>query len=244
MVTHIVWDWNGTIFDDGGALIGATIETFATAGFPPVTVELYQRNFTQPISAFYERLAGRPLSDDEQVSLDRLWRATYERHRATTRLALDAVPALEAWASEGGTQSLLSMYTHDLLIPLVRASGIEPFFTRVDGRPDRCAHVNKAPYLRRHLRHLGLPADRIFMIGDSRDDVLAARECGVACAVYHSGPTALHERAHLDELGVPIAESLLDAVELALSYRRGAPSGSSGGSPNGASHSATDSQAV
>lgn len=34
---HIVWDWNGTILGDSGALIAATIDALGACGFPPVT---------------------------------------------------------------------------------------------------------------------------------------------------------------------------------------------------------------
>lgn len=36
-IDHIVWDWNGTLFDDGDALVQATIDAFAAAGLSTVT---------------------------------------------------------------------------------------------------------------------------------------------------------------------------------------------------------------
>ena len=48
-IEHLVWDWNGTLFGDGRALIESTIEAFAAAGMPPITRELYQRHHSQPI---------------------------------------------------------------------------------------------------------------------------------------------------------------------------------------------------
>lgn len=213
-VTHIVWDWNGTILDDGGALIGATIEAFATEGLGEVTVERYQRLHVQPIPVFYERLAGRSLTPAEQQALDRAWRAAYDRYRVGLRLAPDATQALAAWAGLGGTQSLLSMYAHDLLLPLVHGMGIAAHFLRIDGTVEP-APRHKAPHLLQHLGELGLSGEQVLVIGDSVDDVAAAREVGAACAVYHSGATALHDRKHFAELGVPIVDSLLAAIALA-----------------------------
>src|SRR5262249_42074924 len=68
-IEHIVWDWNGTLFGDSAALIDATIEAFHAAGLPAVTRERYQRHHAQPIPLFYNRLAGRDLSDAEQDAL-------------------------------------------------------------------------------------------------------------------------------------------------------------------------------
>ena len=33
---HIVWDWNGTLFDDRDAILDATNEVFRSYGLPPM----------------------------------------------------------------------------------------------------------------------------------------------------------------------------------------------------------------
>jgi phosphoglycolate phosphatase-like HAD superfamily hydrolase len=80
-VRHIVWDWNGTLLDDGGALIAATVDALHACGFPPITRADYQRHHCQPIPLFYERLAGRALGLQEQQRLEGCFREAYARHR-------------------------------------------------------------------------------------------------------------------------------------------------------------------
>ncbi|MFF5173349.1 HAD family hydrolase [Micromonospora sp. NPDC000089] len=214
-VDHIVWDWNGTIFGDSRALIDATIDAFAACGLPAVCRADYQRHHTQPITDFYERLAGRELTDREQQELDRCFHAAYARHRELARVTTDAVAALSRWNEGGRSQSLLSMYPHDRLVPLVTAAGIDRFFTRIDGTQPQ-GMPRKAPHLARHLRVQGLRPDRVVLIGDSVDDARAARECGTHCLLYHPGPDALHARDHFADVGVPVVETLRAAVELVL----------------------------
>jgi phosphoglycolate phosphatase-like HAD superfamily hydrolase len=214
-VEHIVWDWNGTLFGDSGALIAATVEAFHRCGLPVVTRDSYQRHHTQPIPAFYDRLAGRPLSDDEQARLAECFREAYARHREAVALTADAMFALSEWGGSGGRQSLLSMYPHVDLVPLVTAAGIAHFFTAVDGSTGtEVAH--KAPHLARHLRCHRIPAASALLVGDSVDDVRAAAECGIRCVVYHPGADALHARDHFSDLGAPIVPTLADAVAHAL----------------------------
>jgi len=208
---HIVWDWNGTLLGDSGALIAATIDAFQACGLPPITRADYRRHHTQPIPLFYERLAGRVLSDEEQENLDRCFRTAYARHRSSVALTADAEAALRRWAGTGRTQSLLSMYPHDALVPLVRAAGIAAYFTRIDGSVGAQV-AYKAPHLSRHLDRLGVRRERVLLVGDSVDDARAAAQCGVACVLYHAGDAALHAREHLAELGVPIAATLEEAV--------------------------------
>ncbi|GIF15724.1 HAD family hydrolase [Actinoplanes teichomyceticus] len=211
-IDHIVWDWNGTIFGDSRALIDATIDAFAACGMAPITRADYQRHHMQPITEFYNRLVGRRLTDREQADLDRSFHEAYARHRARVTLTGDAAEALELWAGTGKTQSLLSMYPHERLLPLVHEAGIAHHFTRIDGT-DGIEIVRKAPHLRRHLEHLGLPAERVLIVGDSVDDCVAARECGVHCVVYHAGEDALHAREHFAELDVPIVPSLREVLD-------------------------------
>jgi phosphoglycolate phosphatase-like HAD superfamily hydrolase len=213
-VEHIVWDWNGTIFGDGVAMIESTIDAFRLCGLPPVALADYQRHHTQPIPAFYERLAGRPLTAGEQRRLAECFRTAYARHRP--ELTLDARPALAEWAAAGGRQSLLSMYPHQALMPLVTAAGIAPLFTRIDGTIHPAPDY-KASHLAGHLRRQQLDPGVVLLVGDSVDDVRAARECGVRCVVYHPGRTALHARDHFAGLDVPIVATLRAAVEHARS---------------------------
>jgi phosphoglycolate phosphatase-like HAD superfamily hydrolase len=215
MIEHIVWDWNGTLFGDSGALIAATIDAFRDCGLPAVTAADYQRHHTQPIPDFYTRLAGRPLTGEEQLRLASCFRAAYARHRASAALTPDAEAALTRWSATGRGQSLLSMYPHADLLPLVEAAGIGPLLSRVDGSTGADV-AHKAPHLDRHLRVQGLDPARVLLVGDSVDDVRAARSCGVRCLVYHSGEQALHARDHFDDHGVPLVTSLDAAVTWAL----------------------------
>ncbi|SCF06470.1 Phosphoglycolate phosphatase, HAD superfamily [Micromonospora haikouensis] len=209
-VEHIVWDWNGTIFGDSRALIDATIQAFAMCGMPPITVADYQREHTQPIPVFYNRLAGRVLSDEEQAQLDECFQAAYQRYRDNIMLTHDSIDAMSLWRTANRSQSLLSMHPHDRLVPLIERTGISEFFTRVDGTIG--VLTRKAPHLAEHLDRQGIRADRAVVIGDSVDDARAAQACGAHCLLYHPGEDALHAREHFQELGVPIVETLIDAV--------------------------------
>ncbi|GAA2931862.1 hypothetical protein GCM10011428_56690 [Streptomyces violaceus] len=56
---HIVWDWNGTLFHDIDAIIGATNAAFAELGLESLTLEKYRELYCVPVPKFYERLMGR-----------------------------------------------------------------------------------------------------------------------------------------------------------------------------------------
>jgi phosphoglycolate phosphatase-like HAD superfamily hydrolase len=218
VIDHIVWDWNGTLFDDGEALVLATIDAFATSGFGEVTGESYRSHFTRPIPEFYDRLAGRTLTTAEQALLDNNFQSSYARRMAEVNIHADAIVALTAWREAGRTQSLLSMYPHEKLVGLTQLREVAHFFVRVDGVRGAGAHeaLRKEPHLREHLNALRTNTKRTLVVGDNVDDVHAARACGVPCVLYRPAERALVSRTRVRRLGVPVVADLPSAIRWAL----------------------------
>ena len=207
---HIVWDWNGTLFHDNVAIIGATNAAFAELGLEPLTLERYRALYCVPVPKFYERLLGRLPTDDEWEVMDETFHRYYAEHRIGCGLAEGAAELLARWQSAGRSQSLLSMYGHDELVPLVRGFGIEPHFIRVDGRTGPSGG-SKAEHMVRHLKALGVvEPERTVVIGDAADDAVAALHAGARAVLYTGGS---HSRASLEGAGVPVVDSLEEAVE-------------------------------
>ncbi|MFE2536419.1 HAD family hydrolase [Streptomyces sp. NPDC059371] len=207
---HIVWDWNGTLFHDNDAIIGATNAAFAELGLEPITLERYRAMYCVPVPRFYERLMGRLPTDTEWQVMDDTFHRYYAEHRRACGLTAGVPALLAGWEAAGRSQSLLSMYGHENLVPLVRGFGIEPHFLRVDGRTGPSGG-SKAEHMVRHLAALaGVEPARVVVIGDAVDDATAARHVGAGAVLYTGGS---HSRASLEEAGVPVVDSLEEAVE-------------------------------
>ncbi|GHD89261.1 HAD family hydrolase [Streptomyces naganishii] len=207
---HIVWDWNGTLFHDNDAVVGATNAAFAELGLEPITLERYRALYCVPVPKFYERLLGRLPTQAEWESMDQVFHRYYTEHRAHCGLAEGAAELLAGWVSAGHSQSILSMYGHADLIPLVRGFGIEAHFLRVDGRTGPSGG-SKAEHMVRHLGALSATVDpvRTVVIGDAADDAVAARHAGARAVLYTGGS---HSRASLEETGAPVVDTLTEAV--------------------------------
>lgn len=209
---HIVWDWNGTLFHDVDAVIGATNAAFAELGLEPLTLERYRELYCVPVPKFYERLMGRLPSEAEWELMDSTFHRYYTEHRVSCGLAEGVVELLAEWAAAGRSQSILSMYGHEDLVPLVRGFGIEPHFVRVDGRTGPSGG-SKAEHMVRHLAALtGVEPARTVVIGDAADDAVAAAHAGARAVLYTGGS---HGRASLEAVGVPVVDSLREAVVVA-----------------------------
>lgn len=230
-IDHIVWDWNGTLFDDGDALVLATVDAFAMSGLGEVTWESYQAHFTRPIPEFYNQLAGRTLEPSEQVLLDTHFQSSYSRRLAEVAVHPDAVAALAAWLETGRTQSLLSMFPHEQLLGLAQVREIAHYFVGVDGSRD-AASPRKEPHLRQHLAALNISAERVLVVGDNLDDVDASRACGVHCVLYRPAERALVSHARVRDLGVPVVADLPAAVRWAMATGTDTPPADGGNQPS------------
>lgn len=207
---HIVWDWNGTLFHDNEAIIGATNAAFGELGLEPITLEQYRALYCVPVPKFYERLMGRLPTDAEWELMDGIFHRYYAEHRIRCSLTEGAVELLAGWRSAGCSQSILSMYGHEELLPLVRTFGIEEHFVRVDGRTGPSGG-SKAEHMVRHLSLLsGVEPARTVVIGDAADDAVAALHAGAQAVLYTGGS---HSRASLERAGVPVVDTLEEAVE-------------------------------
>jgi phosphoglycolate phosphatase-like HAD superfamily hydrolase len=210
---HVVWDWNGTLFDDQHLVLGALHAVLDDAGLPRVDLATYQRLYTRPVKVFYERLFGRPIEPDEWDHLDEVYHRGYRDALHRAGLAADAEEALDLVDQADGSQSLLSMWRHDELLPLAEELGIHDRFARIDGLRGPGGGT-KAPYLEAHLHRIidltGGDTSQVLVIGDALDDAAAAAHVGARCVLFDGGS---HPRAELETAGVPVASSLVEALD-------------------------------
>jgi phosphoglycolate phosphatase-like HAD superfamily hydrolase len=209
-VSHLVWDWNGTLLDDLGLVVASTNIALSSAGGTPVTEDEHRRDFRRPIIDYYGSLLGRVVTVEEFAAMDRIFHDEYRTGLSTCGLTADALACLTAWS---GTQSLLSMWFHRYLVPTVEGYGLTTHFRRVDGLKSEQGGGPKAEHLQAHLAELGIDGPDTVLIGDSVDDADAAASVGARCVLYAGGFTA---RARLEQVGVPVADSLTEAIRLAL----------------------------
>ena len=212
MRAHIVWDWNGTLFDDIDAVVAASNAAFAELGLGPLTVEQYREAYRVPVIDFYELRIGRRPAPDEWEQMDACFHLHYTARRDSCGLTAGAEGLLTQWPGGDRSQSLLSMYGHDELVPFVRRLGLERHFLRIDGRDGTSGVSGKADYLVRHLRALAgegvVPAGTV-VIGDALDDARAAAHAGAHAVLFAGGS---HTRRELERFGVPVADTLAEAV--------------------------------
>lgn len=214
---HIVWDWNGTLFDDQHLVVAAVNAVMADQGVEPISLADLQRHYTRPVSLFYERLLGRPIDPSEWPHLDDVYHDAYLAQVESVGLVDGADEVIGTLDDLGRTQSLLSMWRHHQLVPTVQRLGLHERFVRVDGlRGPGGGH--KAEHLEAHLRELvavaGDDPSQVLVVGDALDDAAAAAHVGARAVLFDGGS---HDADELRRTGVPVIDHLRGLVDLLAS---------------------------
>ncbi|MEU1899859.1 HAD hydrolase-like protein [Nocardiopsis dassonvillei] len=207
--THIVWDWNGTLLNDNHANLAAVNAVCELFGRDPVELDHWRSVFRRPLIPCYEELLGRAFEEGEWERAEQHYDSSYQELLPSCELTAGVPDVLREWTRGGGTQSLLSMASHEHLVPLIEERGLTGHFTRVDGRQFQTEDDSKAEHLVRHLEHQGIDPARVVLIGDIDDDARAAREAGARSILVTSG---LMSRARLEATGSPVVDSPAAAV--------------------------------
>lgn len=210
-VRHVVWDWNGTILDDNDATMVAVNAVCAAFGRAPVDLDHWRSIYRRPLAETYRDLLGRDISADDWAEIDRRYHAAYRQLLPTIRLSAGIPDQLYRWRAAGGTQSLLSLWFHDELVPEVAGRGLADLFTRVDGQRGRIGGTGKTGHLVEHITALDLDPATVLVVGDVVDDADAARAAGTRCVLVTTG---MCDRATLERSGMPVVDSVADALLL------------------------------
>ncbi|NHD17378.1 MULTISPECIES: HAD family hydrolase [unclassified Actinopolyspora] len=207
---HIVWDWNGTLLADNHAVVAAVNVVCSAFGAEHVDLYRWRSVFGRPLRHAYEKVLGREIAQRDWARIDRIYHEAYRELLHTCELAADAPEVLLGWWNAGRSQSLLSMFFHEELVPLVESFGLSSVFSRVDGLRDPAVGGSKAEHLVAHLGALGVDPSEAVVVGDVADDASAAEWAGAGCVLVSTG---VMSRESLEATGRPVVDSLGEAVE-------------------------------
>jgi phosphoglycolate phosphatase len=204
---HVVWDWNGTLFDDAWLCRDIVNGLLAQHGKPALSEQRYQEVFDFPVRDYYRR-AGFDFSRVPYEILANRFIEQYETRRGECRLRNGAMESLQRCRGLNVTQSILSVYPQRSLAGIVEALGIRGFFASLYGLENHYA-AGKVEIGRRMMRETGHFPQRTVLVGDTTHDWEVAQTLGIGCVLMPGGH---HARARLETCGTIVKDSLAEAA--------------------------------
>jgi phosphoglycolate phosphatase len=205
---HILWDWNGTLFDDTWLCVSVMNTLLVRRNLPLLTVDTYRTVFTFPVRTYYQAI-GLDLAADSFEDLSIEFMEQYEARRQECSLCLYAREVLSYVKQAGVGQSILSAYPYDGLVNVVQHFELEHFFERLLGLEDIYAR-SKLDLARNWMQARGYAPSEVLLIGDTTHDFEVANAIGADCLLVTNGHNA---KERLEQCHVRVLNSLLELVE-------------------------------
>jgi len=207
--THIVWDWNGTLFDDVELCVDVMNGLLARREMKLLTVDSYRECFDFPVADYYRRL-GFDFEEESFEVVGTEFIRDYETRREEAGLYSDASETLARVREGGAEQSVLSAYQQPMLEELIQFFGLDEYFVRLVGLQDHYAH-GKLEQGVQWIRELAHDPGEVLLIGDTTHDFEVAQAMGVDCVLICNGHQA---EARLKRSGVPVVGGRSDLFSI------------------------------
>ena len=209
MISHVIWDWNGTLLDDAQACVEAINVLLRRRRLREVTRAEYVEVFEFPVRNYYLQLGFDFAKDDwDRVAAE--YHAVYAVTSAGAPLRTGALPAVQRMQRAGLALSVLSACELSLLKRMMAERGILDPFQHVYGLSDLFAR-SKLELGRAMLSATGLPPDATLLVGDTTHDFEVAQELGCRCLLMTGG----HQSAsRLSRCGCPMVDDLEGVLAL------------------------------
>jgi phosphoglycolate phosphatase len=185
MLTHVLWDWNGTILDDLDVVIDVMNQLLASKGLPVIDRTRYRQEFGFPVRDYYTRLGlGSHHGSFEEWA--RTFVDEYDRRAPRIPVRPQVRPILARLHASGLRQVVLSAARAHHLHELVALHGLGDYFEELLGLDDHYA-AGKLELARAWLERTGLDPARLLLVGDTLHDYEVACAIGAHCVLVADG---------------------------------------------------------
>lgn len=174
---NIIWDWNGTLFDDVEYCVSIINEILTRRSLKNLTVDEYKRVFTFPVEDYYRKLGlldnGETFEDLSVEFIDK-----YEKNKFNCGLYSFSEDVLSFLHQNKLNQVILSAYKQDTLEEIIKFFKLDKYFSGLFGMGDIYAKskIKLGEYL---IEKMNFDNDNTLFIGDTYHDFEVARHLSI-----------------------------------------------------------------
>jgi phosphoglycolate phosphatase len=180
----ILWDWNGTIFDDLSISLESVNLLLDSYNKPRITKELYYSYMDTPISKFYERLFNFDV-----IPFSLLGQQFHENYALLSKnagLSEGIMETVKKLHSIGLPQYIASASHKNKIIPKAKELGILQFMEDVIGA-DNYNASDKIERTINYFKDHNISLENCIVIGDSLHDLEMANRLKAKCILLSTG---------------------------------------------------------
>lgn len=205
----VIWDWNGTLLDDVDICVTSINILLKKRNLPVLDRVKYRELFNFPVSDYYQKI-GFDLKKENYEAIASEYMEWYFRCLSDASLTKDVVRLLQAFASAGFDQMIISAMRQEDLEASVFRFGIRSYFSGIFGARDHFA-IGKIEHARSVFREFNLEPEQVLLLGDTCHDAELASAVGCRCLLFSEGHFSEHR---LRSCGYPMVASMTEVMEM------------------------------
>jgi phosphoglycolate phosphatase len=217
----VVFDLDGTLIDTAPDLVASLNHTIAALGLAPVGYEDLTYLVGHGARTMIERackLGGHPLEPDAYPPLLERFIAFYsDGMPGDSKPYPGLIAALDRLKEAGITLAVCTNKMEGLAVPLLKKLGLDGYFAAISGGDTFAVRKPDGGHVLGTIARAGGDPLRSIMIGDSVNDILAARNAGVPSIAVPFGYSDVEVStldpsyiiSHFDELTPELVERLI-----------------------------------
>jgi len=215
-IRAVILDLDGTLLDTAPDIAIAANAMLVGLGLPPASEARVRTLIGKGVANLVRRLleeaarAGRVVAPEEAMA--RFESAYLAGVADRTRPYAGVVAGLERWRAAGIPMACVTNKVAQFTEPLLVATGLRAYFAAVVSGDTVERKKPEPDALLAACAALGVPATACWVIGDSLNDVLAARAAGCPVAVV---PYGYREGLEVEALG---ADAVVPSLEAAAEW--------------------------
>ena len=168
-IKHIIWDWNGTLVNDGWLFVELMNLVLEKRNLPKITLSDYKNTFCFPLEKYYQRL-GFDFNKESYLVPSLEFIKLYDKNKYRAELYPGAVELLANLKQKSIKNYLLSAQNHDSLLELINYYGIGNLFEKIQGTNN--LHARGKPLLASGLlQSENINQKTVLFIGDTNMDL-------------------------------------------------------------------------
>jgi len=190
----IVWDWNGTLQDDLPVSLAAANQALKAFDKPPIDADRYRDCFDVPIDRMYRNIG---LNEDEiSVCLNAHQDAyfeLYDRMVLSVGFREGAEDIIDYASSYGIRHVVFSNHLIEVISKDLSRLKKRDAFHEILAWPDRKSQFShsKDVFLASYMQEHGLQSTDGIVVGDTVEEIRAARKLNLACVALTDGYNSL-----------------------------------------------------
>ena len=182
---HILWDWNGTLIDDGWLFVNIMNSILVKRKMKSITLKKYRQMFCFPVKDYYIKL-GFDFNKENFEQCGTEFIKEYEKHKYTAKLYSKVPNLLMKLKLTGISNSILSAQHQIILNDLVKYYNLNHFFENIVGLDNHYAN-SKIENGINLVKKINVNHESILMIGDTYHDYEVAKTIGIDCFLLSHG---------------------------------------------------------